>query len=71
VTSGCSIRAKHFDAEQELSIPLMDSVDSAKKELRQHFRHALWSDYKGDDKLVNTYLPGAEVKLPKSEHLIS
>jgi hypothetical protein len=43
----------------------MDSVDSAKKELKQHLRHALSSDYKGEDNPVTTYLPGAEVKLPK------
>ena len=44
---------------------VLDSVESAKKELRQHLRHALSPDYKGEDNPVNTYLPGVEVKLPK------
>lgn len=44
---------------------VMDSVDSARKELKQHLRQSLSSEYKGDDNPVNTYLPGVEVKLPK------
>lgn len=44
---------------------VIESVDSAKRELKQHLRHALSDDYKGEDNPVNTYLPGLEVKLPK------
>jgi hypothetical protein len=44
---------------------VLESVESAKKELRQHIKHALSSDYKGEDNPVNTYLPGVEVRLPK------
>ncbi len=44
---------------------VMDSVESARKELKQHLRHVLSADYKGDDNPVNTYLPGVEIKLPK------
>ena len=62
-----------FDVSQGRTIKIdmsdvysvMDSVDSAKKELKQQLRHALSNDYKGDDNPVNTYLPGLEVKLPK------
>jgi hypothetical protein len=62
-----------FDVSQGRTIKIdmtdvysvMDSVDSAKKELRQHVRHALSADYKGEDNPVNTYLPGTEVKIPK------
>ena len=62
-----------FDVSQGRTIKIdmtdvytvMDSVESAKKELRQHLRHALSADYKGEDNPVNTYLPGLEVKLPK------
>jgi len=62
-----------FDVSQGRTIKMdmsdvysvMDSVDSAKKELKQHLRHALSNDYKGDDNPVNTYLPGVEVRLPK------
>lgn len=44
---------------------VMDSVESAKKELKQHLRHALSADYKGEDNPVNTYLPGVDVRLAK------
>jgi hypothetical protein len=62
-----------FDVSQGRTIKLdmsdvytvMDSVESAKKELKQHLRHTLSSDYKGDDNPVNVYLPGVEVKVPK------
>jgi hypothetical protein len=42
---------------------VIESVESAKKELRQHLKHALGSDYKGEDNPVNTYLPGVEIKV--------
>ena len=62
-----------FDVSQGRTIKIdmsdvysvMDSVESAKKELKQHLRQALSSDYKGEDNPVNTYLPGVEVKVPK------
>jgi hypothetical protein len=62
-----------FDVSQGRTIKIdmsdvysvMESVESAKKELKQQLRHALSNDYKGDDNPVNTYLPGLEVKLPK------
>jgi hypothetical protein len=62
-----------FDVSQGRTIKLdmsdvytvMDSVESAKKELKQHLRHTLSNDYKGDDNPVNVYLPGVEVKVPK------
>jgi len=62
-----------FDVSQGRTIKIdmtdvyavLDSVDSAKKELRQHLKHALSSDYKGEDNPVNTYLPGTEVKVPR------
>ncbi len=62
-----------FDVSQGRTIKIdmsdvysvMDSVESAKKELRQHLRHSLSGEYKGDDNPINTYLPGIEVKIPK------
>ena len=62
-----------FDVSQGRTIKIdmtdvysvLDSVESAKKELKQHLRHALSDDYKGEDNPVNTYLPGTEIKLPK------
>jgi hypothetical protein len=62
-----------FDVSQGRTIKIdmsdvysvMDSVESAKKELKQHLRQALSSEYKGEDNPVNTYLPGVEVKVPK------
>lgn len=62
-----------FDVSQGRTIKIdmtdvysvIESVDSAKRELRQHLRHALSADYKGEDNPVNTYLPGVEVKIPK------
>jgi len=44
---------------------VIESVESAKKELRQHLKHALSSEYKGEDNPVNTYLPGATVNIPR------
>jgi hypothetical protein len=43
---------------------VVESIDSAKKELRQHLKHALSSEYKGEDNPVNTYLPGVQVSIP-------
>lgn len=62
-----------FDVSQGRTIKIdmsdvysvIDSVESAKRELKQHLRQALSDDYKGEDNPVNTYLPGVEVKLPK------
>jgi hypothetical protein len=62
-----------FDVSQGRTIKIdmtdvysvMDSVDSAKKELLQHLKHCVSSDYKGEDNPVNTYLPDVEIKIPK------
>jgi hypothetical protein len=62
-----------FDVSQGRTIKIdmsdvysvMDSVESARKELKQHLRQALSGEYKGEDNPVNIYLPGVEVKLPK------
>ena len=62
-----------FDVSQGRTIKIdmtdvysvMDSVESAKKELQQHIKHCLSNEYKGEDNPVNTYLPGLEVKVPK------
>ncbi len=61
-----------FDVSQGRTIKIdmtdvysvMDSVESAKKELRQQLKYALSADYKGEDNPVNTYLPSVEVKVP-------
>jgi hypothetical protein len=45
---------------------VMDSVESAKRELREHMKAALAADYKGEDNPVNTYLPGATVQVPRA-----
>ena len=45
---------------------VMDSVESAKRELREHMKAALAADYKGEDNPVNTYLPGAIVQVPRA-----
>jgi hypothetical protein len=58
VSQGRTIRIDMTDV-----YTVMDSVESAKKELRQHLRHALSAEYKGDDNPVNTYLPGTEVRI--------
>ncbi|MDD5761012.1 MAG: hypothetical protein PHP88_00680 [bacterium] len=60
-----------FDVSQGRTIKIdmadvyavLDSVESAKKELRQHLKHALSNDYKGEDNPVNTYLPGVQIKI--------
>lgn len=44
---------------------VMESDESAKRELRQHLKTALSSDYKGEDNPINTYLPGITVTLPQ------
>lgn len=62
-----------FDVSQGRTIKIdmtdvysvMDSVESAKRELRQHLKGALASDYKGEDNPVNTYLPGVTVSLDR------
>jgi hypothetical protein len=43
----------------------MESVESAKRELRQHLKAALAADYKGEDNPINTYLPGVTVSVPR------
>lgn len=61
-----------FDVSQGRTIKIdmtdvytvMESVESAKKQLKEHLKHALSAEYKGEDNPVNTYLPGVEVKLP-------
>jgi hypothetical protein len=60
VSQGRTIKTDRSDVYS-----VMDSVESAKKELKQHLRHTLSSDYKGDDNPVNVYLPGVEVKIPR------
>ena len=62
-----------FDVSQGRTIKIdmtdvysvMESVESAKRELRQHLKTALATDYKGEDNPVNTYLPGVTVSLPR------
>jgi hypothetical protein len=62
-----------FDVSQGRTIKIdmadvysvIESVESAKKELKQHLKHAISAEYKGEDNPVNTYLPGAQVTLPK------
>ncbi len=44
---------------------VMESVESAKRELRQHLKAALAPDYKGEDNPVNTYLPSVTVNVPR------
>jgi hypothetical protein len=44
---------------------VIESIESAKKELRQYLKHALSGDYKGEDNPVNTYLPGVQITLPR------
>jgi hypothetical protein len=43
---------------------VFDSIESAKRELREHLRHAISSDYKGEDNPVNVYLPAVVVNIP-------
>lgn len=61
-----------FDVSQGRTIKIdmtdvysvIESVESAKKELKQHLKHVLSGEYKGEDNPINTYLPGVEVDLP-------
>lgn len=63
-----------FDVSQGRTIKIdmsdvysvMESVDSAKRELRQHLKAALAPEYKGEDNPVNTYLPGVTVTVPRA-----
>lgn len=43
---------------------LLESLESAKRELRQYLKHAVSTAYRGEDNPVNTYLPGVEVVIP-------
>jgi hypothetical protein len=62
-----------FDVSQGRTIKIdmtdvysvLESVDSAKRELRQHLKAALATEYKGEDNPINTYLPGVTVNVPK------
>ena len=62
-----------FDVSQGRTIKIdmtdvysvMESVESAKRELRQHLKAALAPEYKGEDNPINTYLPGVTVTLPR------
>jgi len=62
-----------FDVSQGRTIKMdftdpysvMESVESAKRELRQHLKAALATDYKGEDNPVNTYLPGVTVSVAR------
>lgn len=62
-----------FDVSQGRTIKIdmtdvytvIDSIESAKRELRQHLKHILSGDYKGDDNPVNVYLPTLSIGLPK------
>lgn len=62
-----------FDVSQGRTIKIdmtdvysvMESVESAKRELRQHLKAALASDYKGEDNPINTYLPGVTVTVSR------
>lgn len=62
-----------FDVSQGRTIKIdmtdvyavVESIESAKRELRQHLKHILSGEYKGDDNPVNVYLPTLAVQLPK------
>ncbi|MBI3798515.1 MAG: hypothetical protein HY268_16330 [Deltaproteobacteria bacterium] len=62
-----------FDVSQGWTIKIdmsdvysvIESIESAEKELRQQVRHALSNEYKGEDNPVNTYLSRVEVRLPR------
>jgi hypothetical protein len=62
-----------FDVSQGRTIKIdmtdvysvMESVESAKRELRQHLKAALAADYKGEDNPINTYLPGLTITMPR------
>jgi hypothetical protein len=63
-----------FDVSQGRTIKIdmtdvysvLESVESAKRELRQHLRAGLAAEYKGEDNPINTYLPGVTVSVPKA-----
>jgi hypothetical protein len=63
-----------FDVSQGRTIKIdmtdvytvMESVESAKRELRQHLRTALAPEYKGEDNPVNTDLRGVVVTIPRA-----
>lgn len=61
VSQGRTIKIDMSDAYS-----VMESVDSAKREMRQHLRAALAAEYKGEDNPVNTYLPGVVVTIPRA-----
>jgi hypothetical protein len=44
---------------------VIESIESAKRELRQHLKHMLSGEYKGDDNPVNVYLPTLSVQVPR------
>jgi len=60
VSQGRTIRIDMTDVYS-----VVDSIDSAKRELREHIRYAISSEYKGEDNPINVYLPGVEVKIPR------
>ncbi len=60
VSQGRTIRIDMSDVYS-----VIDSVESARKELKQQLSYSLSGDYKGDDNPINTYLPGLEIKLPR------
>jgi len=61
-----------FDVSQGRTIKIdmtdiytvFESIESAKRELREHLRHAISNDYKGEDNPVNVYLPGLTISIP-------
>jgi hypothetical protein len=62
-----------FDVSQGRTIKIdmtdvytvVESIESSKRELREHLRHAISSDYKGEDNPVNVYLPNVVVTIPR------
>jgi hypothetical protein len=44
---------------------VIESIESAKRELRQHLKHMLSGEYKGDDNPVNVYLPTLSIQVPR------
>lgn len=62
-----------FDVSQGRTIKIdmtdvysvVESIESAKRELRQHLKHVISGDYKGEDNPVNVYLPGLIVQVPR------
>jgi hypothetical protein len=59
VSQGRTIRVDMTDVYS-----VVDSIESAKRELREHVRNAMSADYKGEDNPVNVYLPGVEIRIP-------